>query len=274
MAIPYPALCPSSRSFTLPDYPNSPGEWHGGSAAYPRGWSDTPVNCRLDIGYQNIADVSAAEFMEAWEDSLSGSLELLLPTNIIDGIESIELQDRILNPTGLSWRFAQAPSITNVFPGISSVQVSLEAEAPGNLIAPGAILPGASRIFGSTEKTITVNYTVSSSAKTNYYCTTGQFISTNPPEVYNGFATGLGIGIRMLAPDSGVQQLVSPNVPASSSALKVLQLRANGSEEDLIVWGLFTGYAPHTFPDLCTTPRFDKLLITRITYGLDVVYGE
>lgn len=128
MTIQFPSICPTSREFTCSDYQISEGSWRS-VAFFPREWSEIPVGANLRLSYSNIADTLAALFVDCWHQSLSGALPISLAQAVVDGISDTALSERILQPNGLSWRFASAPSIVNVIPGISSVTVELVAEA-------------------------------------------------------------------------------------------------------------------------------------------------
>lgn len=142
MTITLPALCPSSRELVLATYANTLGEWQGGSAAFPRGWSDVPTDARLRLTYQNIADTLASQFVDCWNASMRGILPIVIPTQTVGGMTDTALRNRVLQPDGLGWRFADAPTITNVIPGISTVQFELEATAE-----PKQNTPRSSNIF-------------------------------------------------------------------------------------------------------------------------------
>jgi hypothetical protein len=129
MTITLPALCPSSRELVLATYSTSAGEWQDGAAAYPKCWSDIPVDAILRVSYQNITDTLASQFIDCWNLSLRGILPITIPVETVDGMTDTELRNRILQPDGLSWKFASAPTVANVISGISTVQLELEATA-------------------------------------------------------------------------------------------------------------------------------------------------
>lgn len=130
MTINLPALVPSTREFLLPVYPTSDITWRGDVAVYPRRWSDIPVGARLRLGYKNIDDEDAAQFLTCWDDSLTGVFPVSLPESVVSGINDTDLASRIRFPKGLSWRFAQPPTVANVIPGVSTITIELVAE-PG-----------------------------------------------------------------------------------------------------------------------------------------------
>lgn len=153
MTITLPAICPTEREFTCADYPITEGLWQGGAAASPKPWSDVPVSAELRLQYINIPDSQAALFITAWNESLSGALPIVLPEEVAAGIDDPDYVARILTPLGLAWKFSRAPAVSNVFPGVSSVQVDLAAEADPEINTPREsnvflpITPGQYTIF-------------------------------------------------------------------------------------------------------------------------------
>jgi hypothetical protein len=124
-----PNIRPNQREFVCADYPVSANEWRGSVAYYPRLWSSTPVSAKLQLTYSNIPDSLAVQFVRLWYNSLSGALPIALPESVTYGIDDEDLIQRILYPTGLAWRFAQEPSVSNIAPRLSTVQINLVAEA-------------------------------------------------------------------------------------------------------------------------------------------------
>jgi hypothetical protein len=129
MTIILPAICPTGRELILPDYPLSEGAWRNGAAAFPRPWSDIPVGAVLKLQYRNIAGQLAAQFLDCWRQSRMGLHALTLPAEVVGGIEDVDLAARILDPLGLSWKFAKPAAVSSVMPGVNSVMVELKAEA-------------------------------------------------------------------------------------------------------------------------------------------------
>jgi len=114
----------------------SDGIWREGAAAYPKAWSDTPVSAALRLTYRNIADIAAVQFVTLWYRSLSGALPIALPESVTAGIDEPLLVERILHPPGLSWRLSAEPTVTSVFPRVSTVAVELVAEAETTTLPP------------------------------------------------------------------------------------------------------------------------------------------
>lgn len=129
MAITFPAIRPSSREATLAGYPVAEASWRDDAACYTRAWSDKAVDTRLRLEFKNINDIVSASILQCWYSSLSGVLPISLPVAIANGISDANLVNKMVSPSGLSWHFADAPSITSVMPGISSAQVNLIATA-------------------------------------------------------------------------------------------------------------------------------------------------
>jgi hypothetical protein len=157
MTITFPALRPSSREATLARYPVTEASWREDAACYTRPWSDNAVDTRLRLEFRNIADTSAASILQCWYASLSGALPIALPAALADGILDANLANKMLSPSGLSWHFAEAPSITSVIPGISTAQVNLVATA--DKVVNQARLSSNYFAVSSGSYTIYLNYT-------------------------------------------------------------------------------------------------------------------
>lgn len=81
----------------------------------------------LSLSFDNLADDSAADILNAWNAG-SGSLDTLtVPTEVFDGADTALADYLTTGGDDLTWHFAEAPRLTRVKSGISSVRVTLEA---------------------------------------------------------------------------------------------------------------------------------------------------
>jgi hypothetical protein len=131
-AIAFPALKPSSRSYAPGKYPIS--EFAALNGAKTRViYGNRRSDAELSLGFQNITDAQAA--------SVLAHYELITPTgdwasfSTNDGAAgaSAPLADylREVGGSGLRWRYADAPSITSVHPGRSTVSVKFVGQLDG-----------------------------------------------------------------------------------------------------------------------------------------------
>lgn len=131
MPILFPALKPSTRSFTVADYPVTLNSFARG-IVYPRLRAQRPNGALLELTFSNIADADAASILEAFALSRSGFHSLILPTEIVSGINLQALKDRIKLNSYLRWHFNDPPKVDAGVPGISTVSVTLVATLSRN----------------------------------------------------------------------------------------------------------------------------------------------
>jgi hypothetical protein len=119
----FPVLSPSSRDFTAGDYPvKTFTAQSGAEVRILYGSKRTGMTISLD--YENIADTAADDFV-AHFDEVRGTYDTFaLPSEVLTGWTGASTALDSSN-TGIRWRYAQAPAITNIRPGRSSVRVEL-----------------------------------------------------------------------------------------------------------------------------------------------------
>ena len=77
----------------------------------------------LDLSYDNISDSQATTFLTHFDEVKGTYTTFALPLNALAGWGG---STTVLDGNGANeWRYESAPSITNVAPGISNVQVKL-----------------------------------------------------------------------------------------------------------------------------------------------------
>ena len=125
----YPAITPSSRQFKAPQFPVTSVVSQSG-ATTRRLWGSRPVQAELSMTYRNITDDQAAEIVGHYNDCKGPITKVTLPDATWDGASSdlksyLKLDDY---GTGIDWFFAATPTVDNIFPGVSTVQVKLIGE--------------------------------------------------------------------------------------------------------------------------------------------------
>lgn len=128
----FPFLVPTRRSYTPGRYPQTMFEAQNGAVSVMR-YSSKSVNAQLQLVFENISDDEADQlidhynsvnddwdyaFFDARDPALAGMSNPLRQN--IDG-----------EPGGLRWRYTEPPSITSVFPGVSTVECNLQAYLDG-----------------------------------------------------------------------------------------------------------------------------------------------
>ena len=119
----YPTLTPSSRAFEAGDYPVKTYKAQSGAEIRIL-YGSKRTGMTLDLSYDNIPDTQADDFVAHFDETLGTFNTFALPNAVITGwsgtASAIDSSS-----TGNQWRYAQAPQVTNIRPGRSSVQVKL-----------------------------------------------------------------------------------------------------------------------------------------------------
>lgn len=129
MTVSFPSLRPTSRSYSAPEFPTLNPKYVD-AVAYPRLVGSKPSRAALSLGYENIPDADAALIIAAYMNTLTGFLPVLLPSEVVSGIDDTDLATRIQTGQHLDWYFSGPPRQTSVIKGVSSVQVELVGDLP------------------------------------------------------------------------------------------------------------------------------------------------
>jgi hypothetical protein len=129
MAVSFPALRPTSRTYTAPEYALLSPQYVG-TVSYPRLLGSKPGKAKLSLSFENIPDGDAALIIASWMNSLTGFLPITLPTEIVAGIDDAGLASRIQTGQHLDWFFDGPPKQNSVIKGLSTVQVELVGDIP------------------------------------------------------------------------------------------------------------------------------------------------
>lgn len=122
MATPFPAVCPTSRSFVPAQYPVRRFTAING-AGTTRIYGNRGYDATLQLSFL-LQDAELEELLICWNDASGTFGDLTLPANVTEGM-SQDVQAQI--PDYLTWRWAQAPQVQSVLNGVSRVQVNLIA---------------------------------------------------------------------------------------------------------------------------------------------------
>lgn len=118
----YPALSPTSRSFSAGDYPYKSYKAQSGVEVRIL-YGNKRTGMTLELGYTNIADSQSAEFVAHYDEVKGGFASFSLPVTFRNGWRGNAAA--IDAATGNQWRYDGPPQIVSVRPGISSVTVKL-----------------------------------------------------------------------------------------------------------------------------------------------------
>jgi hypothetical protein len=118
----FPSLTPTSRNFNPGDYPIK--QFRSQSGAEVRIlYGDARTGMALELAYDNISDSNAELFLTHYNDVKGTYNTFTIPSSVKTGWTGT---DSAIDVSGLNaWRYAEAPAVTAVRPGRSSVRVQL-----------------------------------------------------------------------------------------------------------------------------------------------------
>ena len=137
MAAAFPHIVPTTRSFTMGDYPSTTYRSLSGTI-FKRNFGNKQTGYRLDMTFRNIGDSSdkgelkpysgtAKQILDHYEQA-SGTFEgFALPDFVFRGMDD-SLEGVIQAPSGISWRYAAPPQVQSVKANVSTVIVQLIGE--------------------------------------------------------------------------------------------------------------------------------------------------
>ena len=136
MATNFPALSPTARQFTAPEWATNFMDSQAGTTTR-RLWGDRPARAQLTLTFSNISDAETAEIMQCHYDAKGACDEINLSNQTMgnnSGICDDDLQDLIQFRSGdHRWHFAErgAVSVQSVGLGISTVTCKFRSEIAG-----------------------------------------------------------------------------------------------------------------------------------------------
>lgn len=125
MPVAFPAIEPSSRSFTQGGYPAT---WpdHRGFQHVGRLWGSVGGDAQLDLGFEYLRHSQTEALIDAFDNALSGYIAMTLPEQIACGILDADYEARITG-AGLaySWFMLEPPRIRSRSGGLSDATCKL-----------------------------------------------------------------------------------------------------------------------------------------------------
>jgi hypothetical protein len=118
----FPSLAPTSRNFNPGDYPIR--QFRSQSGAEVRIlYGDSRTGMVLELSYDNIADADAEAFLTHYNEVKGTYNTFTLPVAAKEGWTGTSVA---IDVSGFNaWRYSEAPGVTAVRPGRSSVRVNL-----------------------------------------------------------------------------------------------------------------------------------------------------
>jgi hypothetical protein len=118
----FPSLKPTGRNFNPGDYPIKTFRSQSGSETRIL-YGSQRTNMSLELNYDNITDTNAGLFLTHFDEVQGTFQTFTVPSTVRSGWSG---SSTALDVSGANaWRYAEAPQITAVRPGVSSVRVKL-----------------------------------------------------------------------------------------------------------------------------------------------------
>ena len=122
MPVAFPPLKPTGRKYSPGEYPQTDFVAQNGARVVVR-FGSRRVDSELSLSFDNISDGDAAAILANYE-RVNRVWDYVTFTGANGSVASGSLAPYIQETggSGLRWRYAEAPSVTSVVPGIVSVQ--------------------------------------------------------------------------------------------------------------------------------------------------------
>jgi hypothetical protein len=118
----FPALAPTARNFNPGDYPIRQFRSQSGTEIRIL-YGDSRTGMTLELSYDNISDANAELFLTHYNEVKGSYNTFTIPDETKEGWEG---SGSAIDVSGVNaWRYSEAPAITAVRPGRSSVRVQL-----------------------------------------------------------------------------------------------------------------------------------------------------
>lgn len=130
----FPNIRPTTRSFTMGDYPSKTYRSLSG-VTFRRSFGNKQTGYTLDLQFKNIGDQNelkqysgtTREILQHYID-MDGTLDSFsVPYRVFVGMDD-KVEALIKNPSNIKWRYAESPNVQSVQPGVSTVTVKLVGE--------------------------------------------------------------------------------------------------------------------------------------------------
>ena len=124
----FPTIAPTSRQFTYGDWPVKKFQSQNGAEVRIL-YGNRRVGHEVQLSYQNIPDTTVDQFLQHYI-SVRGTYEAFtfpqpITNNLGRGWKGDP--DVFRAGTGVRWRYKEAPSVTSVYPGVSTINMGFVA---------------------------------------------------------------------------------------------------------------------------------------------------
>ncbi len=124
----FPAIAPSSRTFTPGRFPSTDFESLDGTKTHIR-FGNKRVNATMTLGFSNLSESEVWDIIENYE-KVNGTWDNLefFSDKGLQGLHTNDLVREIRGTyTRLTWRYSAPPTVTSTFDGLSNVSCSFVA---------------------------------------------------------------------------------------------------------------------------------------------------
>jgi hypothetical protein len=123
--MPFPSIKPTARDFTPGDWPVKTFNAQSGAEVRIL-YGDTRTRMEFVLGYDNISDAEAEQFLAHYDETKGTYLTFFVPPTVRAGWTGTSPPLSLGGTaTGNEFRYAEPPQVTAVRPGRSSVRVRL-----------------------------------------------------------------------------------------------------------------------------------------------------
>lgn len=131
-AVAFPNIKPTSRRYSPGEYPQRPFQALNGAVTTLR-YGNKRSDATLDLTFQNISDTNAVSILSNYETvTVANDWVTFTAANAAAGAEAtLANYLREVGGSGLHWRYAEAPTVESVRPGLSTVQVRFVGQLDG-----------------------------------------------------------------------------------------------------------------------------------------------
>jgi len=127
----FPAIEPTTRSFTAPTWPINSVKSQSG-VVNKRLWGSRPNRATLNMTFENVLDADAAAILNVYNQAKGSMIQITLPAAVSTGMDAALTASwsTFIGDSGLLWHFSadDPPTVESVSLGRSTIRVNLVAE--------------------------------------------------------------------------------------------------------------------------------------------------
>lgn len=127
----FPALSPSSRTFTPGEYPNTAYTAWSGKEGRVR-HSNVMLSSSIRLSFLGLTEAQMLSILSHYQGQLGSFSSFDIPDEVVSGLSILDLQ-----LTGYAWRYADPPQVTDLPCGGHNVEVALESIPPEGAAVSG-----------------------------------------------------------------------------------------------------------------------------------------